>query len=256
MAVRTGIRQGFSTVTPYLVVPEVDRLVTFLRDTFGAEETYRSPGTGSAGGFHCEVRIGDSMLMCGGGGTYQGPSKPGMLHVYVPDADEVYRRALAAGAESVAEPEDKPYFERQAGVRDPTGCLWYMATRHPGAPRLEGMRSVTPFLVAPGALDLIEFLKRAFEAREIGIYKSPEGALVHAALWIGDAALEFGEGKALPSSFYLYVPDADAVYARAVEAGARPLFPPADQPYGDRIGGVEDPWGHTWYVGTPRARTS
>jgi len=51
-----------------------------------------------------------------------------------------------------------------------------------------------------------------------------------------------------------YVPDADAAYARALAAGATSLFPPADQPYGDRCGGVEDAWGHRWYIASPLAR--
>ena len=213
MATLTGVREGFTTVTPYLTVVEIDRLVSFVKEAFDAVETLRSPG--SAGGFHCELRIGDSMLMCGSGGTYQGPTKLAALHTYVPDTDAVYRRALEAGAESVSPPEDKPYFERNAAVKDPTGNTWYIATRHAGSPRLEGLRTVTPFLLASNALGLIEFLKQAFNAREIEVYKSPDDKLMHAAVWIGDAALEFGETETLPAAFYLYVPDADALYQQA-----------------------------------------
>ncbi len=255
MATLTGVREGFTTVTPYLAVVEIERLITFAKAAFDAVETLRSPG--SAGGVHYELRIGDSMLMCGGGGVYQGPSKLAALHVYVSDADAVYHRALEAGAESLSPPEDKPYFERNAAVKDPTGNVWYIATRHAGAPRLEGLRTVTPFLLASNALGLIEFLKQAFNAREIEVYKSPDGKLLHAAVWIGDAALEFGEAESLPSAFYLYVPDADALYQQAVAAGAKSLYPPSDQPYGDRCGGVEDAWGNTWYIAshsTPHQR--
>ena len=119
------------------------------------------------------------------------------------------------------------------------------------------MRTITPFLLAENALGLHEFLKQAFSAREEGVvYKSPDGKLMHAMLWIGDAALEFGESQGLPFAFYLYVPDADAVYRQAVAAGAKPLYPPKDQPYGDRMGGVEDAWGNTWYIATRAERDS
>jgi PhnB protein len=78
----------------------------------------------------------------------------------------------------------------------------------------------------------------------------------HARLRIGDGAIELGEYEAegMPQSsvFYLYVADADALYARAVAAGATPLSPPADRWYGDRVGSVEDAMGVTWYIARPR----
>jgi uncharacterized glyoxalase superfamily protein PhnB len=245
-----GIREGFSTVTPYVAVVEVERLISFVKEVFGAVETERSMG--SAGGTHCVLRIGDSMLMLGGGSPVRGREKLNALHVYVPDVDAVYQRALEAGAESLYEPQDKPYGARDSGVKDPTGNVWFIAT--PKGPRHEALRTVTPFLLAANALGLIEFLKTAFGAEEIGVYKSPEGELLHAALRIGDAALEFGEAQGLPFAFYLYVPDADALYQQAVAAGAKPLYPPSDQPYGDRVGGVEDAWGNTWYIASHLGR--
>lgn len=245
-----GVREGFSTVTPYVAVVEVERLISFAKEVFGAVETERSAG--SAGGVHCELRIGDSMLMFSGGAAVQGREKLNALHVYVPDCDAVYRRALGAGAESLFEPKEKPYGAREAGVKDPTGNLWFIAT--PNGPRHEALRTVTPYLLATNALGLIEFLKAAFGATEIGVYKSPEGKLQHAALRIGDAALEFGEAQSLPFAFYLYVSDADALYQQAVAAGAKSLYPPLDQPFGDRVGGVEDAWGNTWYIASRLAR--
>jgi PhnB protein len=74
------------------------------------------------------------------------------------------------------------------------------------------------------------------------------GAVRHAATYIGDAVLEFGESLPQPAAFYRYVPDADAVYRQAVAAGANALFPPGEQPHGDRVGGVRDAWGNTWYI--------
>jgi PhnB protein len=246
----SGIREGFTTVTPYLAVVDVERLVTFAKDAFGAVETGRS--TGDSGHPHIELRIGDSMLMCTGGEGVRGREKPLALHVYVPDADAAWRRALAAGAESLAAPEDRPYGERQGGVKDPTGNLWYIATRLPGVMPMEGMRTVTPYMHHENALGLIAFLKQAFGAQELGVYKSPEGRVMHAALRIGDAIVEMGETTPMPASFYLYVPDVDAVYRQAVAAGAKSLLAPADQPYGDRLAVVEDAWGNGWCIAANR----
>ena len=240
-----------TTITPYVVVEDVERLIAFAKEAFGAVEDYRTAET-SNGGAWCLMRLGDSMLMFTGGPAVKGREKLNALHVYVPDCDAVYRRALEAGAESLQEPGDRPYGERNAGVKDPTGNRWYIATRLAPAPPLKGtMRTVTPFMLAKDALGLIEFLKRAFDAKEEDIYKSPDGKLLHAMLWIGDAALEFGESEPLPFAFYLQVPDVDAVHRQAVAAGAKSLTPPTDQPWGDRVGGVEDPWGNTWYIASP-----
>jgi uncharacterized glyoxalase superfamily protein PhnB len=242
------VREGFTTVTPYLTVVEPERLVQFVKDVFDAVEMGRS--IGGSGHLHCEVRIGDSMLMCGGGEVVRGRERPLALHLYVPDTDDVYQRALAAGAESLAIPENKPYGERMAGVKDPTGNMWYIATRLPGTAVVEGMRAVTPYLHQASPLAVIEFLKQAFDAQELGIYKSPEGRVMHSVVRIGDAILEMGETTPMPASIYLYVPDADALYQQAIAAGAKPILAPVDQPYGDHMGVVEDSWGNTWCIAT------
>jgi PhnB protein len=243
-----GVRQGFTTVTPYLTVVEADWLVGFAKEVFGAVE--RGKSIGSSGHVHYEVQIGDSMLMCGGGEAVRGRERPLALHIYVPDADAIYHRALAAGAESLSPPQDRPYGERQGGVKDRTGNLWYIATRLPGVAAVEGIRTVTPYLHHQNPLGLIDFLKVAFGAQELGIYKSPQGRLMHAALRVGNAILEMGETEPMPASFYLYVPDADGLYEQALSAGAKAVYPPADQPYGDRVGVVEDGWGNTWSIAT------
>ncbi|MDQ2713632.1 MAG: VOC family protein [Chloroflexota bacterium] len=118
------IREGFHTITPYLVVQEAAQLIDFVKQVFDATELSR--GTGSAGGMHAEVRIGDSMLMIGGGGNSE--PMPAMLYLYLHDVDAVYKRALQAGATSVAEPAKQSYGERVAGVKDPFGNLWYIGT--------------------------------------------------------------------------------------------------------------------------------
>jgi uncharacterized glyoxalase superfamily protein PhnB len=72
---------------------------------------------------------------------------------------------------------------------------------------------------------------------------------MHGAVTIGDSVIELGDNAGVPpSAFYLFVPDVDAVYDRALRAGAMSLSAPANQPYGHRSGGVKDPWGNNWYI--------
>ena len=117
------VREGFSTVTAYLIVPDVDKLIHFVAQAFGATEFSRS--TGSAGGTHAEVKIGDSMVMMGGGAS-SGPM-PAMIHLYMNDVDAVYKHALQAGATSIMEPADQNDGERRAGVKDMFGNQWYIS---------------------------------------------------------------------------------------------------------------------------------
>src|SRR5205814_292088 len=93
---------------------------------FGAQETLRMPREdGSIG--HAEARIGDSMVMMGDPGE-ESSVMPGQIHLYVGDCDGTYRRALDAGATSLREPTDQFYGDRTAGVRDPAGNVWWIAT--------------------------------------------------------------------------------------------------------------------------------
>jgi len=120
------IRTGFHTVTPYLMAREIDTLVAFVKRAFGATETFRAPG--GAGGIHVEVRIGDSMVMMGGGVAVRGEAMPAALFLYVEDVDAIFRQALRAGATAIEEPTDKPDGDRRGGVTDPCGNQWYIAT--------------------------------------------------------------------------------------------------------------------------------
>jgi uncharacterized glyoxalase superfamily protein PhnB len=237
-------------LVPYLVVSDASRLLDFLRDAFGATEIMRVPRPGG-GVQHAEVAIGDARIELADG-TDEYPSRAGALHVYVPDADAVYARALVAGGESLYAPVDQPYGDREAGVRDSGGNAWFIATHRSAAHRPEGLRSVTPYLIVRDAAGLIEFARAAFGATVLDRHDGPEGTVMHAKLRIADSALELGEARGPfgPTSLmlHLYVSDADAAWRRAVDAGARPISPVQDQPYGERNGGVEDGFGNQWYV--------
>jgi len=244
-------RAGYQTITPYLTVKRAEQLVEFVKQVFGGVEVFRT--TGSARGLHAEVTIGDSRLMIGGYESVE--EKLTALHLYVPDADAVYLRALEAGATSLAEPVDQSYGDREAGVEDPTGNVWWIATHKLGPAQTyipEGLRSVTPFLHPIGAPGLIEFLKQAFDAEEISREQSPEGVIHHATVRLGDSMIEMGEahGEAqpMPPALYTYVENLEATYQRALNAGATSLQAPTDQGYGDRTAWVKDAWGNIWYL--------
>lgn len=119
-----GRREGFHTVTPYIMVKDADNFIAFLKEVFDATETYRD--TGSAGGTHVELQLGDSMLMVGG--AAQGEQATGAFYLYLPDVDTVYYKALAAGAISLNEPANHHYGDRNAGVKDPFGNIWYIGS--------------------------------------------------------------------------------------------------------------------------------
>ncbi|HUE00349.1 MAG TPA: hypothetical protein VMR62_12315 [Bryobacteraceae bacterium] len=250
------IRAGFHTVTPYVTIPDAGGLIDFVKEASAAEELIRDAG--SAGGIHAEVRLGDSIMMIGGGSAFRGTPTPPMLQYYVPDADAVFARAVAAGATVQIELMED-HGDRFGVVRDPFGNDWIVGT-HLGARYVpEGVRDLTIYLHPVGAAQFIAFLKEVFAAAEFVRYDAPDGTVMHAKMRIGDSIIALGDARRhtsgvelqqMPSGMYLYVPDADAVYRRAMAAGAVSLFEPADQPYGDRLAGVQDAWENRWYIAT------
>lgn len=116
----------YHTVTPYLVVQDVNGLIDFIKQVFDAEvvdQMQRPDGST----IHAEVRIDDSIIMVGEVGNGNEPF-PGMMHLYLPDADATYQRALAAGAVSLREPADQFYGDRSGGVKDHFGNQWWVST--------------------------------------------------------------------------------------------------------------------------------
>src|SRR6476660_9882058 len=188
------VPKGYTTLTTYLVAQDADGLIQFMTKAFGAEETFRS-GPGSEGGLHCEVRIGDSMLMVGGGGAgmkWRGTPMPSAFHIYVPDCDATYARALEAGAASIAEPADQDYGERTATVKDAAGNFWYIATYKGESYKSEGAPTLQPYLHPLRAEPVLNFMKRAFGAEELGRYTAPDGVIHHTTVRIGNAHMEMG----------------------------------------------------------------
>ena len=118
----------------------------------------------------------------------------------------------------------------------------------------DGYHTVTPYLTVNDAALQIDFLKRALNAQVKYEMKDDKGNVRHAEVIVGDSILMIGQARdqweARPMSFYLYVPDVDALYKSALAAGAKSLQEVTTQFYGDRSGGVEDPQGNYWWIAT------
>ncbi len=126
----------------------------------------------------------------------------------------------------------------------------------------DGFHTVTPYLVVQGAAEALEFYKQAFAAVELFRLDAPGGAIAHAEFKIGDSAFMISDENpqcsdvspktlgGTPVKLHLYVSDTDAVFAAAIKAGATETMPPTDQFWGDRMGGVADPFGHHWLIAT------
>ena len=131
-----------------------------------------------------------------------------------------------------------------------------------GNPIPEGGHSGRRYLIFAGCAQAMEFYKKAFGATEVMCMKGPEGRVTHAEVQIGDSVIMMADEHpqwdaygakhygGSPVSLMLYTEDTDAMYRQAIAAGAESLREPADQPYGIRMSGVQDPFGYKWWIGT------
>lgn len=119
--------QGYTTVSPYLIVDGASHTIEFLVRVFDAVELRRFPDPDGKL-LHAEVRIDDTVVMLADGGAGW-PPIPAHVHVYVPDVGATYRRALEAGATSVQEPVKKDDADKRGGVKDSGGTTWWIATK-------------------------------------------------------------------------------------------------------------------------------
>jgi len=251
------MRPGFTSITPYIIVNGAAQFLEFLKNAFNGVERLRVPAPDGTL-MHAEVALGNGIIEAGDANA-QIPPAPTDVHLYVDDADATFDRALAAGASPIYRPTDEhPSGDRWGAVKDPFGNRWYIATPLGWTPGPEGLRTIQPYLHLRAAHNMISFMEAAFGAEAMGVHKSPDGIVRHATMRIGNATLEIdeahGEYQPKPCVLHVYVPDADAIYAQALRAGATSVEPPTDKPYGDRSAGVRDQFGNTWYLNTYMGR--
>ena len=118
---------GYTTISPYLIVGGANETIRFVEKVLGAIELRRFPDDHGKI-VHAEVRIGDTVVMIADSADAW-PPVPSHVHVYVPDVDATYQRALEAGAESVQEPVKKDDADKRGGVKDSGGTTWWIATK-------------------------------------------------------------------------------------------------------------------------------
>jgi PhnB protein len=246
-------RPNFPNIAPSFFIDGAPRFLDFLVAAFEGTERIRVPRPdGSI--MYAEVAIGNSAIELGDANE-QYPQHSMTTHLYVPDADATFARALQAGAVSIYAPtDDHPSGDRWGAATDPFGNTWYIATRKGWVPGPEGVLTVQPYLHLRNAHKMIPFIEAALDAKITGLHKSPDGIVRHATIEIADATFEIdeasGESQPNPSYLHIYVPDTDALYDRAVAAGAKGVKPPYTAPYGDRAATITDPFGNTWFLAT------
>ncbi len=239
-------------------------------------ELFRTPGGG--GGTHVELRIGDSIVMIGGGeGGQEMDPMPAMLFLYLEDVDAVYDAALAAGATSLAEPAPMFGEPRGAGIQDLSGNQWYFARweRGPGAPPAyetlppaATLPDVIPMLSYEDGAAAMDWLIEAFGFAEEARWLGDDGTLLHGELTTGSGHImlaaptpDYQSPKRLrelyaPARLWssmpwiingvlVYVDDLDAHFAGAKAAGATILSEIEDDEVGRRYR-AEDPEGQRW----------
>jgi PhnB protein len=294
-AIAEPISAVHTSASPRLTFKDAAKAIEFYKQAFGAKESMRFEMGGHIP--HAEIRIGDSVIFLTEewpeGGRFSPETlgnSPVMMSLNVPDVDKFFAHALAAGATTVIPIANQFYGHREGTLRDPFGYLWGVSTlteemsveemhrRMKGMtagpeggkmpeetkgvdPIPRGFRTVTPYLVAADGLALLEFIKRAFGAKETLRAMMPTG--VHAEVQMGDTALMMGggipgkkfPGTLQPNALHVYVEDCDAVCAKALAAGATLIDEPRDQEYGERSGSVKDPAGNIWYVATAKGES-
>jgi PhnB protein len=248
------IRKGFRTLTPYLLVPDAAKVIEFLKEAFGGEEIFRVPrGSESNVIMHAEVRVQGSMVELADA-TEEFKPRESMNILYVPDIDAAYERAIRAGGTSMYAPIDQAYGDRDAVVKDPGGSTWCISSRGTGEHLTADTPSLVPIFSVRNAAGYVDFIKQAFGAKEAFVHKDPQGVVIHCRLRVGDSILAGGEAhgdrQSGPFLLHMYVPDTDAVYAKAIDAGASTIRGLEDAPYGDRTATVQDPFGNLWSLAT------
>ncbi len=146
-----AVPEGYHTITPHLVVRDAAEAIAFYQKAFGAVENYRLPGPDGKSVMHAELRIGDSIIFLGAespGADCKSPAtlkgKAVMLHLYVEDADAVFRQAVAAGAQALMPVQEMFWGDRMGSLEDPFGHRWSVATR---------IQDLSPEEIAKGACE-------------------------------------------------------------------------------------------------------
>jgi PhnB protein len=139
------VPDGYHTLTPYLVVDGAERIIQFMKNAFGAQSVHEPMMRPDGKIMHAELKIGDSVVMIADA-SERAKATSAMLHVYMPNVDAVYQKALKAGGTSVMEPTDMFYGDRSGGVTDPAGNQWHIGTHVEDVSPAELKKRATEFM--------------------------------------------------------------------------------------------------------------
>lgn len=251
---KSAIPESFRSLTQYLVIERAAQFFEFIQKAFGAREKLLMPD--SSGIIrHAEAWLGESIIEFAEANDQWAPMPAG-LHYYVQNVDEVYARAVKAGAASLREPVNQPYGDREGDLRDPSGNYWFIATHTAGKNyKPEILQDLNTYFSVRESVRFLDFLQKAFRAEVIEKHLAGD-TIGHAKIKIGDTAVELSEGRApwgpRAVAHHYYVEDCDGVFAQALDSGCTQLQPMSDQFYGDRSGSLVDAWGNHWYIASHR----
>lgn len=139
------VPEGYHTITPYLVVDGAEKVIRFMKEAFGAQPLFEPMTRPDGKVMHAEFKIGDSIVMIADV-SERAQATTDALHVYVPNVDAVYQKALKAGASSLMEPADQFYGDRSGSVRDPAGNRWHIGTHIEDVPPAELKKRAAEFM--------------------------------------------------------------------------------------------------------------
>ena len=244
---------GFHSLTPYLILDHVDRFLEFVGAGLNATEKFlMRDGQGVIR--HGELQLAGSILEFAQANP-DWPAMPGGLHFYVKDVDAAYGQAIRAGATSLYPPASRDYGDREAGIRDVSGNIWFLATHTAGDSHIpQNLRDLNTYFAVKDASAFVAFLEALFNTTAVQKDAAQDGNILHAKVQIGDTVVEVGEGRPpygpRAVAHHHYSTDCDAVFARGLAAGCRQIQPMRDEFYGDRAGSLLDAWGNHWYIAT------
>ena len=182
---KSSVPEGFRSLTPYLIVPSANTFIDFMQNAFGASQKYVMRDVDGIVR-HAEAHVGDSIIEFAEAGPGWS-AMPAGLHYYVKNSDEVYAQALKAAGTSLYEPANRDYGDREAGVRDPAGNFWFIATHTIGKSyRPEILQDLNTYFSVKDAGRFLDFLEKAFGGEVIQKEAGGSGMIQQAKVRIGD----------------------------------------------------------------------
>jgi len=243
-APKDKIKKERPLARPYLSPKDAGGFLDFLKKVFDAKEEkprMTAPDTGKI--LHAEALVAENVIMINSGSEEK--FTQGAVSVAVPNVDEVYKKALAEGATSIVEPADHPW-GRFSGWKDPFGQTWWVVSE-----QAEATENVNPYFSVKGCDELMDFVKKTFDAEEKFRRLTPEGSVYHGELKVLGTTLMFAEGSEAmgytTTGVSVGVPDVDDVYNKAMAAGAISKYEPTDAQWG-KFCHFEDRFGNAWMI--------